>query len=85
MSRPVGIDRTAGFLSATGVTVHRTGAVTDDQAWLREVQLQAIRVLAAHDAMDLLEMLFKPSPPIEYYPGGQRKGKGKLGRPKGAV
>jgi hypothetical protein len=49
--------------------VHRTGNATTDHDLERVMALQAIRVLAMHDALDLADMLFAPLNPT---PKGSR-------------
>ena len=68
------VDNSASFFSTTGVQVHRTGAATTDhQDVQRTVQLQAIRVLAKYDALDLLDCLFAPLSPTRTDSDGKRR------------
>jgi hypothetical protein len=57
-------DPSNAFMWST-VPVHRTGAATTDQDMERVLQLQAIRVLAEHQALDLLDMIFRPPREIQ--------------------
>jgi hypothetical protein len=48
-------------------------AATQTKATKRELQLHAIRVLAKHDALDLVPMLFAPMGPTYDHDAWRRK------------
>jgi hypothetical protein len=61
------------FMSETGLDLFRTGNATVDHFNERSKQLQAIRVLHKHDALDLLEMLMAPLSDVDRWSTGRRK------------